>query len=246
MHWRIWLLAVFALGAQSFAAASPLPASVQQALAQTGIPVSAVAVVARPVAGNAPTLNHRGDAALNPASLMKLVTTTAALEMLGPATTWRTDALVDAPPDTNGVLAGDLYLRGSGDPKLTYDRLWLLLRELRARGVREIRGDLVIDRSAFAPTDHERKKVEAMSGYGLPIEKIAVLVRDGIDTDTLRKHFAQELISGKAKANAQVGKTLFQKVMAGDPADPTWTGPLRDRVSELADRLRERVPAQSP
>lgn len=61
-----------------------------------------------------------------------------------------------------------------------------------------------------------------MSGYGVPIEQIAVLVRDGIDTDTLRKHFAQELISGKAKANAQVGKTLFQKVMSGDTTAMIW------------------------
>ena len=79
-------------------------------------------------------------------------------------------------------------------------------------------------RPAFEPTDHERKQVEAMSGYGLPIEQIAVLVRDGIDYDTLRKHFAQELISGKAKANAQAGQTLFQKVVAGDtPATIWWT-----------------------
>lgn len=86
-------------------------------------------------------------------------------------------------------------------------------------------------RPAFEPTDHERKQVEAMSGYGLPIEQIAVLVRDGIDTDTLRKHFAQELISGKAKANAQVGKTLFQKVMAGNnqPCQPPLPPMMRGR-----------------
>ncbi len=77
-------------------------------------------------------------------------------------------------------------------------------------------------RMAFEPTDAERKQVEAMSGYGLPIEQIAVLVRDGIDTDTLRKHFAQELISGKAKANSGVGRTLFQKAMGGDTAAMIW------------------------
>ncbi len=87
-------------------------------------------------------------------------------------------------------------------------------------------------RPAFEPTDHERKQVEAMSGYGLPIEQIAVLVRDGIDTDTLRKHFAQELISGKAKANAQVGKTLFQKVMAGDTTAMIWWTKTQMRWAE--------------
>ena len=88
-------------------------------------------------------------------------------------------------------------------------------------------------RPAFVPTDHERKQVEAMSGYGLPIEQIAVLVRDGIDTDTLRKHFAQELISGKAKANAQVGKTLFQKVMAGDTTAAIWWSKTQMRWKEV-------------
>jgi len=88
-------------------------------------------------------------------------------------------------------------------------------------------------RPAFQPTDAERKQVEAMSGYGLPIEQIAVLVRNGIDSDTLRKHFAQELISGKAKANGQVGKTLFQKAMAGDTAAAIWWSKTQMRWKEV-------------
>jgi hypothetical protein len=87
-------------------------------------------------------------------------------------------------------------------------------------------------RPSFEPTDAERKQVEALSGYGLPIEQIAVLVRDGIDTDTLRKHFATELVSGKAKANGQVGKTLFQKVMAGDTTAAIWWSKTQMRWAE--------------
>jgi hypothetical protein len=87
-------------------------------------------------------------------------------------------------------------------------------------------------RPAFDATDAERKQVEALSGYGLPIEQIAVLIREGIDTDTLRKHFAIELQSGKAKANAQVGKTLFQKVMAGDTTAAIWWSKTQMRWKE--------------
>jgi hypothetical protein len=87
-------------------------------------------------------------------------------------------------------------------------------------------------RPAFVPTDAERKQVEALSGYGLPIEQIAVLVRDGIHVDTLRAHFATELQSGKAKANAQVGKTLFQKVMAGDTTAAIWWSKTQMRWAE--------------
>ena len=96
-------------------------------------------------------------------------------------------------------------------------------------------------RKPFAPTDSERKQVEALSGYGLPIEHIAVLIRDGINVDTLRKYFAQELISGKAKANGRVGKTLFQKVMSGDTTAAIWwtktqMGWREVRQHELVDR----------
>jgi serine-type D-Ala-D-Ala carboxypeptidase/endopeptidase (penicillin-binding protein 4) len=135
-------------------AATPLPAGVQQALQRAGIPPDAVAIVAQPLGTDRSRLRHRADASMNPASLMKLVTTLAALEMLGPAHVWRTEALALATPE-NGILAGDLYLRGSGDPKLTHERLWLLLRELRGRGLREIRGDLVLDRTAFTPIAHD-------------------------------------------------------------------------------------------
>jgi hypothetical protein len=87
-------------------------------------------------------------------------------------------------------------------------------------------------RPAFEPTTAERKQVEALSGYGLPIEQIAILVRDGIHVDTLRSHFATELVSGKAKANGQVGKTLFQKVMAGDTTAAIWWSKTQMRWAE--------------
>lgn len=77
-------------------------------------------------------------------------------------------------------------------------------------------------RPKFVPTDVERKQVEALSGYGLPIDQIAVLVRHGINVETLRTHFGPELISGKAKANGQIGKTLFQKAMSGDTTAAIW------------------------
>jgi hypothetical protein len=87
-------------------------------------------------------------------------------------------------------------------------------------------------RPEFEPTDAERKQVEALSGYGLPIEQIAVLVRDGIHVDTLRAHFATELVSGKGKANGQVGKTLFQKAMGGDTAAMIWWSKTQMRWAE--------------
>lgn len=125
-----------------------LPPAVAVALRTAGVPPSAVGVWVREVGGAQPLLAVNARTPLNPASVMKLLTTAAALDLLGPAYTWKTEALI-AGQISDGVLTGDLHLRGSGDPRLTIDALWLWLRELRARGLREIRGDLVLDRSLF-------------------------------------------------------------------------------------------------
>ena len=62
---------------------------------------------------------------------------------------------VSAAPLKNGVLEGDLWLRGSGDPQLVIEDLWLLVQRLRGAGVREIRGNLMLDRSAFEAAQHD-------------------------------------------------------------------------------------------
>ena len=87
-------------------------------------------------------------------------------------------------------------------------------------------------RPAFVPTNDERKQVEALSGYGLPQDQIAILIRGGIHIETLREHFATELIAGKAKANGQIGKTLFQKAMNGDTAAMIWWSKSQMRWAE--------------
>lgn len=87
-------------------------------------------------------------------------------------------------------------------------------------------------RNPFEPSETERKQVEALSGYGLPLEQIAVLVRKGISVDTLTKYFSEELVSGKAKANSQVGRTLFQKATSGDTTAMIWWTKTQMRWSE--------------
>ncbi len=138
------LLAVFAGSAHA-----ELPPPVQQALQAAQIPVSHVAVVVQPVDGRAPLLSHNARAAMNPASVMKLLTTYAALELLGPAHSWKTGAWSEA-ATVDGVLNGNLTLKGGGDPRFAIEHLWSLLRQLRVRGIRHIAGDIVLDRSAFA------------------------------------------------------------------------------------------------
>jgi D-alanyl-D-alanine carboxypeptidase/D-alanyl-D-alanine-endopeptidase (penicillin-binding protein 4) len=97
-----------------------------------------------------PLLRYNADVPRNPASVLKLVTTFAALDRLGPAHTWATRVWTDGELDlATGRLSGDLVVHGGGDPWLTLERFWTLLRDLRAKGLRDIDGDLVIDRSLF-------------------------------------------------------------------------------------------------
>lgn len=126
-----------------------LPATVTKELAAAGVPASAIGIViAEP--GGRMLLAHNADAAMNPASVMKIVTTTAALDLLGPAFTWRTEVHAQGRIDPSGRLEGDLILKGGGDPRLTLESFWMLLRDVRARGVRDMTGDLVVDRTLFA------------------------------------------------------------------------------------------------
>jgi len=75
-------------------------------------------------------------------------TTTAALDTLGPAFVWRTPVYVDGSV-RDGVLHGNVYVRGSGDPRFVVERLWLLMRRIQGLGIQKIQGDIVLDRSAF-------------------------------------------------------------------------------------------------
>jgi D-alanyl-D-alanine carboxypeptidase/D-alanyl-D-alanine-endopeptidase (penicillin-binding protein 4) len=125
-----------------------LPAAVNQALQTAKIPAANVAVVVQELGVHHETLKVNAATPMNPASVMKLVTTYAALEQLGPSYRWKTEAHA-AGPLLDGVLQGDLILKGGGDPKLDLEAFWRLVRTLRGKGLREIRGDLVLDRSRF-------------------------------------------------------------------------------------------------
>jgi D-alanyl-D-alanine carboxypeptidase/D-alanyl-D-alanine-endopeptidase (penicillin-binding protein 4) len=130
------------------AQAASLPESVRQELRNANIPQSSIAVEVIEVGKHVPLININSQRAMNPASTMKLLTTYAALDLLGPAYTWKTEAYIDGELK-DGVLNGNLILKGYGDPKFTIEQFWLWLSELRARGLREIRGDLVLDRNYF-------------------------------------------------------------------------------------------------
>lgn len=119
-----------------------------------------VAAIALPVGGGSALFAHNASTPMNPASTMKLLTSYAALSMLGADHRWRTAAHLRGRLH-DGVLDGDLVLRGGGDPKLVIEDLAEFVARMRQAGLRELRGDLVIDDSVF---DVGEASVEAFDG----------------------------------------------------------------------------------
>lgn len=133
---------------------SELPARIQAALDYADIPLSAVSLMVQPLDGGLPVVNLNPDVSRNPASTIKVITTYSALEVLGPAYRWPTEFYLRGELK-EGVLHGDLAVKGYGDPYMVIEDFWRLLRSLRYRGIDRITGDLILDSSYFAPIDED-------------------------------------------------------------------------------------------
>lgn len=130
-------------------AQAELPAPVANALKEAGVSQQNVSVYVQAVDSNVAILKHNADKSMNPASVMKMVTTNAALDLLTPAYRWKT-ALYHDGTIKNWVLNGNLMIKGYGDPSFKAQDFWRLLMSLRQAGVKKINGDLIIDKTYFA------------------------------------------------------------------------------------------------
>jgi serine-type D-Ala-D-Ala carboxypeptidase/endopeptidase (penicillin-binding protein 4) len=149
---RLGFLAILALVAID--AHAVLPRAVGRAFLDAGIPLNHVSIVVQDTAKLRPLFAYDANRSRSPASVMKLVTTFAALELLGPDYRWKTEAYADGPL-VDGELHGDLILKGYGDPKITIEQWQSLIAGLRTKGLSAIDGDLALDRSLFALPPHD-------------------------------------------------------------------------------------------
>ena len=131
------------------ASADGVPSAVTQVISARRLPPSAVSFAVIDADSGRLVLGQNPATPRSPASTIKVVTTFAALDLLGPAYTWRTGASIRGEL-TEGVLDGDLILQGGGDPYMTLERWWGFAHALRAKGLRAIHGDIVIDNTAFS------------------------------------------------------------------------------------------------
>jgi D-alanyl-D-alanine carboxypeptidase/D-alanyl-D-alanine-endopeptidase (penicillin-binding protein 4) len=122
-------------------------------------------------------LFRRGDTtALNPASNVKLVTTAAALGLLGPEHRYATRVLRADGALGGDAVRGDVWLVGSGDPDLVTADLYELATQLRAQGIKRITGGVVVDASRFdadgLPPGFDQK--EELASYRAPSGAVSV------------------------------------------------------------------------
>jgi D-alanyl-D-alanine carboxypeptidase/D-alanyl-D-alanine-endopeptidase (penicillin-binding protein 4) len=230
--------AVLPLHAQTVSATpSTLPAEVDAALARAKLPREALSVVVVDAQGGRtpPRLAYRAQVPVNPASVMKLVTTYAALEQLGPAYVWNTPVYVQGAVQ-EGSLRGTVYIQGQGDPKLVMERLWLLMRRLQGEGIQVIVGDIVLDRTAFDVPEHDPARFdgEPLRPYNAAPDALLLNYKSSVMT------FVPDAAAGLARIQydpplAGVQRQATVALAAAGSACGDWRGSLR---AELADPMK--------
>jgi len=207
----------------------PLPAAVAAALRRADVPVDAMSALVVPAEGaTGVRLRHQADALVNPASVMKLVTTYAAIDLLGPGHTWTTRFATDGVIE-NGALRGNLYIRGGGDPKFVLERIQAAYLALQQQGIQVILGDMVLDHSAF---DLPAVDPGAFDGEALRPYNAA--------PDALLVNFKSVILGFVPDAAAGVARVTSEPPLAGlaiDATVPLVGGPCGDWRGRLQARF---------
>lgn len=148
----LFIASTLALAAHAPASAEPLPGEIAKTLARSGLPLKSFGFYVRPVDAGQPDVAL---AALNEeqpflmASTAKIVTSLAALDMLGPAHRLQSSAFATGPLH-RGRLAGDLVITG-GAASISAGDLMRWFKQMRAEGLSEVSGDIVLERVPITP-----------------------------------------------------------------------------------------------
>ena len=214
-----------------------LPAAVADVFAKAKVPLDSVAIVVKEAGSKDVLLSINADKSMNPASVMKLVTTYAGLELLGPAYTWKTEVF-SAGEMRGGVLRGDLVLKGAGDPKLTVERFTAMVRQLRERGLDDIQGDLILDRSYFENVTYDEAAFdgEGLRAYNVGPDSLL------LNFKTVRFYFATALDNKSVSISPDVKPAqleIFNRVRLIDAPCGEWRERIILNVQEIKPtRLR--------
>ena len=160
---KAFIVVLLCLSLNAFAAdqSVKLPPSVPRIMARYHIPMDSLSLYIKEHNADKPLMEMNVDVPRNPASVIKLITTYAGLELLGPNFTWETHFHLDGKLEGD-TLNGNLIIQGGGDPFLVKETFWYLLHTLQSKGLKHINGDLLVDDGLFeeengSPGDFDKK-----------------------------------------------------------------------------------------
>ncbi len=134
-------------------------------------PNTSIGVMVHDIKTTKELFSHRGNTPLNPASCMKLITSTVALRDMGGSFKYNTTLSTDR---ISNNTAFHLYIKGSGDPSMVEERLWRIAKDLKVRGINKIEGDIIIDNTFFDSFDFSGKDDASSRAYNAKLSPFAV------------------------------------------------------------------------
>ena len=118
-------------------------------------------------------LTHNENKLFIPASLSKIITASAVMDILNPYHQFETTLTAGTPIDKEGVLKGHLYLKGGGDPSFVSENLWVLINNLTRSGLKKVEGDLIVDDSLFGKVQPHKEWLKSDRSYSAPVSSLS-------------------------------------------------------------------------
>lgn len=212
-----------------------VPPPVARAIAASGLPAGSFGLYAQEVVGGRTVLALNAERPYTMASTTKIVTSLAALDLLGPYYRWHTSAF-SLGTLADGKLAGDLLIVGGGNALLTSGALASWFRRMHEQGLREIDGDIVLDRCAFQlePSDHAGTPRQS-DGEPRHVWPDAMTLDEGLVGVVVRP--ARGPRAALALQSALSDVTLDNRVAMGDgcSAAPRWQAGRDGRATVIVE-----------
>lgn len=223
-----------------------LPVTVKNALTSSGLSFEQLSVSLIPLDGGKLNLSWRDHVKVQPASTEKMITTLAALELLGPDWRWKTSYSYTGTIE-NKTLLGTLFIKGGGDPKYVSETLWRDLSRLKSLGIDRIEGNVVIDRSYFEKErqdpafkdDWDRPYTAPADAALLNYRSIAMTITPEKDRKQATVTVVPQLIGlvtpSSVKMSRQKGCVRWRQALEldlDDPLEPEFDGALPSGCDE--------------
>lgn len=208
-------------------AQAQLPESLRLVLQSQPLPADSMGIWVQNTESKTPLVAHNADRLFNPASTIKLATTLAALLELGPSYTWPTSFRSTAAVE-NGVLRGDLIIRGTGDPGAVSEEHWRMLRDLqRMTGLKRIEGNVILDASYYMlpledPGAFDGQPYRAYNQLAYPLH---------VNSNAIRFHIIPENNSIRIEAEPPLpGLKINNQLTRGSGSCDAWQRGIRYEV----------------